>query len=539
MEVKAKSYSSREGEAQFVGKQGLKSDFKPYLYDVAFQRHVLTQALAGMQVRCFLVMPDKAKTCSEDGVAQRLKLVRIGARRVNVDIDPSLRDGRIARELLAVVPVDQYLDRLIAEPMELGGHRRSFVDAVALMVEVVGGATITPLLGSHCKDCEFRVGTTQAAHHLQDGRLQCWSQATGSAPERFAKGTVFELCSFRRAGELVGHGTVALSEVSPADLKLAAVPGAISASERQWYQCEEARGEVDGPLLMAAELRAKFAALVYPLHFIDFETATPAIPYHAGRRPYEAVWFQFSHHRAEADGRITHAAEALADTAAFPSFDTLRRLREALGDQGSVLHWWTHEATILSQVREQIAALEPPLSDQAELLAFIDSLLGTPERPGRLVDLGRHVAEKWVVLPGTQGRSSIKKVLPAILSSSPHLQQRYAQAIYGAPDGIPSFNFRDHAWVQRESSGQLIDPYKLLGGYFDDPDLDEADDETDVIADGGAAMVAYGTLQGLDADTVRRGALRRQLLRYCELDSFAMVLAWEGLRNLAAASATT
>jgi len=406
------------------------------------------------------------------------------------------------------------------------------------MVGVLDGSQITPLIGSHCKDCEFRISAAQEDSGLQDGRLRCWTQATGSPPERFARGTVYELCGFQRSGELVDNGTVALAEVTQADLKFAAGSGAISPSQRQWYQCEEARDDVDGPMLMPTELRAKFDALVFPLHFIDFETATPAIPFHAGRRPYEDVWFQFSHHRVDdAEGQASHVSEELAHTSDFPNFETLRRLRDALGDHGSVIHWWTHEATILSHVREQINAHDPPLSDQSELLAFIDSLLGAPERPGRLVDLGRHVVEKWVVLPGTQGRSSIKKVLPAILHSSPRLQHRYSQAIYGSDAGIRSLNYRDHAWVQRDGSGNVLDPYKLLGGCFDDLDLDGADDESDVIADGGQAMVAYGTLQGVHSDPVRRERLRNQLLRYCELDSFAMVLAWEGLRDLLAATA--
>ena len=536
LEVKAKSYDSREGESQFVGKQGVKAEFKPYLYDVAFQRHVLSNSLPGKAVKCFLVMPDKARTCSEDGVAQRLRLIRTGPRRVRVDIDPSLHDGRLAWELLTVVPVDAYLDQLVADPLELGGHRRSFEDAITLMTDVLAGSQITPLLGNHCKDCEFRLGSSGVEVGLKDGRLKCWMQATGSKADRFARGTVYDLCGFRRAGALASNGTVALDEVSQADLKYAVGAGAISPSQRQWYQCEEASNEVGGPLLMADEIRAKFNALEYPLHFIDFETATPAIPFHAGRHPFEDVWFQFSLHMADAHGHIAHVTEELASTSAFPSFDTLRRLRDALGDRGSVLHWWTHEATILSHVRDQITAHQPPLADQKELLDFIESLLGTTDRPGRLVDLGRHVAEKWVVLPGTQGRSSIKKVLPAILKSARTLQMKYSEPIYGTEEGIVSLNYSRHVWVQRSNSGEIVDPYKLLGGFFDDPDLDAIDDETDVVADGGQAMVAYGTMLSLQSDEARRDRLRKQLLRYCELDSFAMVLAWEGLRELSSSS---
>jgi hypothetical protein len=37
----------------------------------------------------------------------------------------------------------------------------------------------------------------------------------------------------------------------------------------------------------------------YPLHLIDFETAAVELPFHVGRRPYEQVDFQFSHHVLE------------------------------------------------------------------------------------------------------------------------------------------------------------------------------------------------------------------------------------------------
>jgi hypothetical protein len=59
-------------------------------------------------------MPDKSRRSDEDGIAQRLRIVRESAR-VRIDVDPSLRDGWVARELLAINPVDDLLDRLVSE----------------------------------------------------------------------------------------------------------------------------------------------------------------------------------------------------------------------------------------------------------------------------------------------------------------------------------------------------------------------------------------------------------------------------------------
>jgi hypothetical protein len=44
---------------------------------------------------------------------------------------------------------------------------------------------------------------------------------------------------------------------------------------------------------------------------------------------------------------------------------------------------------------------------------------------------------------------------------------------------------------------------------------------------GGAAMVAYAYLQFADMTDTERELYRQALLRYCELDTMAMVMIWE------------
>ena len=41
---------------------------------------------------------------------------------------------------------------------------------------------------------------------------------------------------------------------------------------------------------------------IFPLHFIDFETTKVAFPFNKGRKPYEGIAFQFSHHVVHKDG---------------------------------------------------------------------------------------------------------------------------------------------------------------------------------------------------------------------------------------------
>ena len=55
-----------------------------------------------------------------------------------------------------------------------------------------------------------------------------------------------------------------------------------------------------------------FAALEFPRYYLDFETIAPAVPFWAGTRPYQALPVQWSCHKEEEGGAVTHA-EFLTD----------------------------------------------------------------------------------------------------------------------------------------------------------------------------------------------------------------------------------
>lgn len=540
-EVKAKSYNSVEGEAQIIGKKGgITSEFKPYLYDVAFQRHVLRKAFPDKTIACHLVMPNKAIVCPDANVAQRLRIRRTGPRTIEIDVDESLRDGVVARNLLYVLPVDRFLDILQNEPLEAGGYVWEFAEGITELESRIDGPPFAPKVGAQCKSCEFRASATAIADGLRDGRLTCWSEQFRESPEWFAKGTVFDLNNFRGAKDVIGAGKIRLSDLETEDVKLKQEADKISSSHRQWLQCEESRDVIDRPVTATKVLAEKLAAVVYPLHFIDFETATPAMPFHAGRRPYEQLLFQFSHHQLSRDGGIAHLDQCLESApGVFPNFDVVRKLASALSaDNGSVIHWWHHERTVLAKVREQLLATAAVPADRDELVAFIDSLIGADGSAGRLVDLGMHITHPLVYLPRTNGSSSIKKALPALIACSDRVRNRYSGPTYGTAAGIPSKNFEGQTWVQFDENENVRDPYTLLAGRFGDPVLDvveDAEENSQVVADGGAAMVAYGLLQGDSLSPSGRQELEKQMLRYCELDTLAMVMAFESLLQQAGA----
>ena len=113
------------------------------------------------------------------------------------------------------------------------------------------------------------------------------------------------------------------------------------------------------------------------------------------------------------------------------------------------------------------------------------------------------------------------------------MQEKYGAPVYGASGGIPSLNFHDHQWIT-VTDGVINDPYSLLPPLSDNSGKtnDALLSDADRIADGGAAMTAYGHLQYVEMGDAERQALNTALLKYCELDTLAMVMVVEAWREL-------
>ncbi len=78
---------------------------------------------------------------------------------------------------------------------------------------------------------------------------------------------------------------------------------------------------------------AVLRSLEHPLHFLDFETINPAVPLYPGTRPYDQIPFQWSLHRLDAGGAMSHS-EFLHDGPDDPRPHFTAALVEALGERG-------------------------------------------------------------------------------------------------------------------------------------------------------------------------------------------------------------
>ena len=554
IEVKAKSYNSSAPE--IVGARGdLLSDMRPYIEDVAFQAFVLRSLLPQATVKCFLMMPDKSVRAPVSGLNQLFKIERANGRskvRASAQAQQEVQAAGV-KDLLALVPVDDYVHRVMQDGVKSLGVKEPLPDLAARWAAAYkADQKIEPRPGNQCGKCEFK---TRPGDTLQSGFYECWGQKYGLSPSQIDEGTVLDIYDFRGKDKLIRDGRVRLRpEVVGTDaIKVKDEGPHLSLSERQWMQVNgiPAAENLGGIWLADGVMREAMRTWQYPYHFIDFETSTVAIPFHAGMRPYEAVAFQFSHHVMQADGSVAHVGEfLLTDPVVFPNFEFARALKAELeGDGGTVFMWSPHENTILNKIVDQLTVVVEGGSygvggvpaDAAELIEFLSSLVNGGSRA--MVDLCA-LSKKAYFAEGIKGSSSIKKVLPSLMKRSALLKALYSGKVYGSavagalPAPMVSKNFQDFAWWVPEASNPSVpvEPYELLRRYGADLLGEEVrageDPDELAITEGGAAATAYARLQFEDVDAVTRAKICEALLRYCELDTLAMVMIVQGWRGL-------
>ncbi len=182
IEVKSKSY--REGESQFFGKTGtwIDATWKPYLYDVAFQKHVVLNAFPDHTVSAYLMLADKASFCPTDGLNQKFrvktgvddqKYVELAAELTAEEIHP---DSWILRK----VPVDNACDRIFAGTDMKLPEAKSFAERAEEFADYYErDERIASQITGDCKTCEFQTTPEEEVDGKRSGLKECWSQALG------------------------------------------------------------------------------------------------------------------------------------------------------------------------------------------------------------------------------------------------------------------------------------------------------------------------------------------------------------------------
>ena len=630
IEVKAKSWDpiidfvSVAKGGKYKGKQTVNSDIRDYLYDVAFQKWVVENALKTdypdevWEVQAFLMMPDKSKVNTIPSLNGLFKVrqeefEKDGRKEKRAKVEVALGALEILKKphehILTPFPVDNDCKLVIegktAEQADvLGMPFVSFIEEKSKWY--VNNEKHYCFLGSKCFTCPFRLSDdkekdaekTNSANtsKLKSGFEECWCKVPKLYTDDLEKHSIKALNgtglthSPNTKDDWIRNGIYYIDDIDESvyPRKNVCEKTGWSNNERKWIQIDGVKKNQKEPIILKDELRVEMDKnWHFPLHMIDFETTAGAIPFFVNTRPYEQIAFQFSHHIIHKDGRIEHAGQFLkTQPGKFPNFDFIKKLKEQLGkDGGTIFRYATHENSILRAVRQQLLDSEEPGKD--ELVAFIESIThptseeakaykkaGISVKPGNrdMIDLC-DIVKRFYWHPIMKGSNSIKQVLPAILNSGTYLQEKYGKPIYGSE--IKSYNYTAESpltLIVKNESGEVQNPYKalpqlkeiqddLIGeiaaqGLWSEEELEQyvqsaSDDEMDAedntqINNGGLPLVLFRSFQALDPkvdwekaitaahpskDAIKYNALRKGLLKYCELDTMSMVLIWEYFNN--------
>ena len=539
IEVKSKSYDPDDAYF-FIGKRGdVSSSLRPYLLDVAFQTWVVRCAMPDCQVSASLLLPDKSRRATVDGLNRCFPIERIESerRQIVVRTPEGLRLSDLGEPILTEVDVTALVNRLLSELLEFPGVVGTLPElATQWAQDYETGRAITPPVQAQCKSCEFRA---PEGSPRRCGLSECWQSALHLSESALQEPLVIDLWDGRSTRRWMSDGRHRLSDLIIEDLGRESNPDSdgISRIGRQWLQISGEGLNREGYLFHRELAEQAMRQWRYPLNLIDFETSRTALPFHKGERPFGLLAFQFSHHILQADGSLIHAGEFLCtEPGQHPNLGFLRALNASLSaNDGTVLMWSPYENSVLNELRQQLLSAELKAPDGAELIAFIDRL--TTRKEGdeilwqgdrALVDM-KPLSARAFFHRRTHGSNSIKKVLPAMLQACAALRQIYQFPQYGGGRANSKNFYQPIAWWVPGPDGLPLDPYALLPPVFTDLLLEsDEEDSGPSVAHGGAAMYAYARLQFEDIAAEERKAWNAALLRYCELDTLAMAMIVQG-----------
>jgi len=543
IEVKSKSFDPTDFVREFLdirlAKKNilkLKGDWPLYFYDMAFQTYVARRSRADLIVSQSFMGLDQTASCTEDGVHQLFLIKQIGKSKeviLTKKIDANFKGHQILKEIDVTDTINQILEGNETSEFVIMGSMQNRAEKLADLYLKNERFPAEQATSKDCKKCEFR-GSVPG---LKSGYDECWIEKA-NIQAASSKQFSFDLWNFQSSHKALQNNKFLMDDLTSEDL------GDGKNAKRQIIQLELFKKQRTDPYIDELGLATEMRSWTYPLHFIDFETCMPAIPFLKGFSPYSEIAFQFSHHVMHEDGRVEHSGEFIDLTPGkFPTFEFLRELKKQLEkDKGTIFRYSGHENNVINRAIFMLERSQE--EDKESLVKFFKSITAkkASQKEGDYLWIGdRNMVDllelvKRFYLSSRMGSSnSLKYVLPAILNESRWLQERYSKPIYGS-EAIPSTNFKNHQWIKISNGICISDPYGELDPIFSPEDLQVIEnifsDEDETIKNGGVAMMAYCKCQFTEMSTQERNLIQQALLKYCELDTLAMVMLVEYWRDV-------
>ncbi len=247
--------------------------------------------------------------------------------------------------------------------------------------------------------------------------------------------TVFDISFLKneKRRQLLAEGVVGIVDV-PDDFPL---------SNKQRAQVDAAKS---GAIFIdRGAIAERIEGWEYPLQFLDYETFAYAIPQFDGVRAYQQMCFQYSLHTIDSPGAKPRHSYFLSRGESDPPRAMAESLKQAMdGNIGTVLVWYeSFEKTRNSEM----AAMYP---DLAEFFEEVNS---------KTVDMMKVFSEKLYVHPEFKGRSSIKKVLPALRPDLSYKQLRIGDGLTATISWFRAVKWGSMANAEREAIFKGLEKY--------------------------------------------------------------------------------
>lgn len=494
-----------------------------YIQDISFQYTILNDVFPDCEITCLLLMPDKSKRTLIDGLAGWFRLIEnpISQQREYESPKEYITQEKSKFKVPKVEFIydkhpnrQDYIDRLrnegilnyldvtekaIAFEPEIRAKAESYIKILNNGLEVTSQDYE---ISKSCKSCEYYV-----SGDYNCGFFECWKgvKSFPSIFDLYYGGTVG---SNNYLNELIQDQKYEFKDIQTE--RLCKNDGSIgSRNERQLIQFENTINKQEW---ISETMKQELDSWNYPLHFVDFETYTGAMPFHEGMRPFELIAFQWSCHTIDAPGSEPRHEEFIYTDTDFPNFKFAESLMKHIGMSGTPLMWATHENSVLRTILYQMDEYgyqNPELKDWLQK-TIKDKDLGTE---GRFVDMNAFTLRHYFH-PEMKGKTSIKKVLPAIWNNNQFLHK------------IPYLQ----KYSIKDLEDQVLDPYDTLFNLAN-AKMRELDEEKDIqsedVKGGTGAMRAFYRIRFDNSITKgHKEELKNRLLEYCKLDTMAMVIIW-------------
>ena len=565
IEVKSKGIGADEPFFTYNKKGEFKSEYLDKILDVTFQKYVVQQytqffeKYSHLKVHAKLMLVNTDAKCDVDSLNSLLQIKYPEGKQCEIECAANIREQlKDKTRIDRIVDVDELCDKIIND--EIPDIANKFFDGCFVkFVEKVADMYVNNRkdfgncrFSKDCFKCPFHIeykeedGEKKICNedqNKQDGRAECFKtlhgvDIAGKALISDVKGGIGDKTTglpkslmnnvWLKKKKFLLTDIDEYEYVSRENTSLEAFQNSkkFSNADLRYLHVHSAKTGCKEPVFLKAAAKAEMSRWNYPLHFIDFETYQGAVPLFKGTHPNDQIAYQFSHHIGYEDGSWEHAGEfIMLDAGKFPNFEFVRELKKQLEkDEGSVFRYASHENTILNAIRKQLIESSEP--DKDELIRFIESIThegdrnkktGLHDRDGErdMLDL-KEITQKYFYHPSMESSNSIKQVMPAILESG----EAFFRKKYKENDMDPYHNLPTLAKFAED----IAKEGEAFPADFDDSDIWNADKQ---INRGGISKMDYVMLQAGRYNKLHTEAIRKASLKYCELDTLAMVRIWE------------